>query len=228
MASLMAWVEQVVEKYGHSRALVSHRRHGKTAILERLYNRLFWERDDVMPFYFELSEGIKRIWMRDLAEIYLYSFLQQYLAYRTRDALLAFKPQISFRCLYEIAEKAGETSVMETIKFWEEENGTSRMLKIAKVMHDIPHRFATETGLSIIVMLDEFQRLDQVLYYDKEMTHQCHDYTDTYSAAAESSRAPMLIAGSQVTILTQKALAGAMTGRVGTKYIKRLPLTGAA
>ena len=51
MASLMKWVNLVGQKVGRSRALVSHRRHGKTAILERLYNRVFRERVDVMPFY---------------------------------------------------------------------------------------------------------------------------------------------------------------------------------
>ena len=228
MASLMEWVQWVADKFGRSRALVSHRRHGKTAILERLYNRLFWERDDVMPFYFEITEGIKRIWLQELAEMYLLTFVQQFLAYRTRDADLAFDPNTSPEQLYTIAQDRDEELVTKTLDYWYKENGVSRGIKISRILHNIPHYFASKTKLSIIVMFDEFQRLDQVLYYDEEMTRQCHDYTDTYSAAAESSQAPMLIAGSQVTILTQKALAGAMTGRVGTKYIKRLPLTGAA
>ena len=227
MASLMVWVEKVAQKYGRSRALVSHRRHGKTAILERLYNRLFWEQTDVMPFYFELGDDIRQIWLRDLAELYLFTFLQQFLAYRTRDATLAFNPNLLFDDLYQIAEHTGETLVQEAINYWRKDDGTSMVIKIARVLHKFPHYFAVQTGISIIVMFDEFQRLNQVVYYDEACTDQCHEYTNSYSAAAESSRAPMLIAGSQVTVLTEQALSGAMLGRVGTKYIERLPLVGA-
>jgi len=92
-------------------------------------------------------------------------------------------------------------------------------LKIDKVLQGLPHLFAVKTGLSTIVMFDEFQRLNQVLYNDEACTHHCEHYTDTFLAAAESSRAPMLVAGSQVTVLTQMALTGAMLGRVSVDYI---------
>ena len=72
--SLMQWADMVARKVGRSQGLVSHRRYGKTAIMERFYNRLFWERDDVMPFYFELQDGIHQIWIKKLAELYFYSF----------------------------------------------------------------------------------------------------------------------------------------------------------
>ncbi|MEM7531005.1 MAG: hypothetical protein AAF639_02410 [Chloroflexota bacterium] len=36
MASLMEWAQMVAEKWGRSRALVSHRRYGKTALRGRL------------------------------------------------------------------------------------------------------------------------------------------------------------------------------------------------
>ncbi|MEM7538942.1 MAG: hypothetical protein AAF639_42690 [Chloroflexota bacterium] len=33
------------------------------------------------------------------------------------------------------------------------------------MFQDLPHTVAARTGLTIIVMFDEFQRLDQVVYY---------------------------------------------------------------
>ncbi|MBV7335044.1 hypothetical protein KFU94_43775 [Chloroflexi bacterium TSY] len=228
MDSLMEWAEMVAQKYGHSQALVSHRRVGKTAIMERFYNQLFWEREDVMPFYFEIHDGIRQIWMKELAELYLYSFLQQFLAFRTRDAGLAFSGMQSFDHLYDIAEKSGETLVMQRIDWWKKDTSVSDALKINAVLKNLPHDFAVITGLSIIVMFDEFQRLNQVLYYDEALTHQCLNYTDSFSGVAASVNAPMLIAGSQVTILTEEALTGAMLGRVTLDYIERLPLSGAA
>ena len=93
MKFLMKWVDMVGKKYGRSRALVSHRRYGKTAIMERLYNKLFWERTDIIPFYFELGDD--NIWIDELVSNYLHTFLQQFLAYRTRNATLAFRRQMS-------------------------------------------------------------------------------------------------------------------------------------
>ncbi|MEM7531351.1 MAG: restriction endonuclease [Chloroflexota bacterium] len=228
MDSLMQWADMVARKVGRSQGLVSHRRYGKTAIMERFYNRLFRERDDVMPFYFEIHDGVRQIWIKKLAEQYLYSFLQQFLAYRTRNAALAFKPKTSPEVLYEIAENAGEPYVTEMIDWWERDTTLSESIKIDEVLQDMPRGCAAETGLSIIVMFDEFQRLNQVVYDDEALTRPTGRYTNAYSTAAESSIAPMLVAGSQVTELTQVALTGSMLGRVGIKYIEPLPMSGAA
>jgi predicted AAA+ superfamily ATPase len=35
-----------------STAIVGQRRMGKTSVMEQLYNRLFWEEDEVVPIYF--------------------------------------------------------------------------------------------------------------------------------------------------------------------------------
>ncbi|MEM7539698.1 MAG: hypothetical protein AAF639_46510 [Chloroflexota bacterium] len=227
MDRLMKWVNRVGKKAGRSQALVSHRRYGKTAIMERLYNRLFREREDVMPFYFELDDGIQKIWIKELADIYFYEFVRQFLAYRTRDASLAFDQSLPREKLYEIAEKHQETSITKRILWWEEDGNMSDHIKIHSVMHTIIHTVAVETGLSIIVMFDEFQRLNRVVYQDEACTRPFERYTDSFSTAAESSRAPMLIAGSEVTALTDEALWGSMLGRVGTYHIGRLPLAGA-
>ncbi|MEM7531599.1 MAG: restriction endonuclease [Chloroflexota bacterium] len=228
MAVLMEWAGMVADKYGRSEALVSHRRYGKTAIMERFYNRLFWAREDVMPFYFELGED--EIWIRELVEVYFFSFIQQFLAYRTRDAMLAFEPPIPLEELRSIAEKIDETVILNHLRYWERLQKKDSLTSgdIKSIFHNLPHTVASRTGVSIIVMFDEFQRLDQVLYRDEACTRKYGKYTGSFATAAESSRAPMLIAGSQVTILTQQALAGAMLGRVGTTYIKRLPIGGCA
>ncbi|MEM7539350.1 MAG: hypothetical protein AAF639_44750, partial [Chloroflexota bacterium] len=228
MASLMKWVDLVEQKVGRSRALVSHRRHGKTALMERLYNILFRADRNIMPFYFEIDDGIHKIWIKELAEMYFYAFIRQFLAYRTRDPELAFGKTWSPESLYEIAEQAGETAIMEEIDWWERVDSVSDVIKVREVMHRMAHSMADRTGLSIIVMFDEFQRLNRVVYQDEACTRPFERYTDSFSTAAESSRAPMLIAGSEVTVLTQEALWGSMLERVHARHIGRLPIAGGA
>ncbi|MEM7531392.1 MAG: restriction endonuclease [Chloroflexota bacterium] len=178
--------------------------------------------------HFELREN--GIGIRKLVEDYFFTFIRQFLAYRSRDAMLAFINPVSTEALHTIAEKLNEMVILEHLHYWETLSKKDSWTpdEVARVFHNLPHTVASKTGLSIIVMFDEFQRLDQVLYYDEDLTRKHHKFTGSFATAAESSRAPMLIAGSQVTILTQQALAGAMLGRVGTTYIKGLPIGGCA
>ena len=129
--------------------------------------------------------------------------------------------------LYQLAVGAGEELVqrsLESLPHWQQ-SGHFELMNAARAL---PHYYASETGLSVIVIFDEFQRLDQVLYYDEDLTRKCHPYTGGFATAAESAWAPMLIAGSQVTMLSRRALGGAMAGRVGRVMLDRLPLDGGA
>lgn len=226
LAFLMEWADMVARKVEKSIALVSPRRYGKTAVLERFYNRLFWERDDVMPFYYELGE--RELWLREFARDYYLSFLQQFLAYRLKDAAVAFDDTLDLEQLYQLAVAAGEERVQRALDSLPARENSRWMHDLFDVAQKMPHAYASATGLSIIVMFDEFQRLDQVLYYDQELTRKCHPYTGSYSSVVESTWAPMLIAGSQVTMLSRRALGGAMAGRVGRVMLDLMPLDGGA
>jgi hypothetical protein len=225
LAFLMDWAGKVAKKWEWSLALISPRRYGKTAIMERFYNYLFWERDDVIPFYYELGEKKRQV--REFARDYYLSFLRQFLAYRLRDATIAFDEDLGAEQLYQLAEEAGEELVQRSLENLPAHH--SRYIDgVFDVAQTAPHRYASMTGLSIIVMFDEFQRLDQVLYFDEEWTRKCPRYTGSFATAVESSWAPMLIAGSQVTMLARRALGGAMAGRVGSVYVDLMPLDGGA
>jgi hypothetical protein len=70
-----------------STAMVGQRRLGKTAVLEQVYNRLFWEQDAVVPIYFTFEA--QPTTSTEFAETYFKSFLQQYVAFRLKDDELA-------------------------------------------------------------------------------------------------------------------------------------------
>jgi len=189
------------------------------AILERFYNRIFWERDDIVPFYYELKP--EPIYIQDFVEDYYLSFLHQFLAYRTKNAAIAFKRSISLDDLYKLAEDAREELVMKGVDRFPELRQRPISLFFG-VVRDTPREFAWETDVSTIVMFDEFQRLDQVLYLDEDLQRKCPHYTGSFSSVVENAWAPMLIAGSQMTILTRQALSKGMAGRVGRIYLERM------
>lgn len=225
MALLMDWADSVSREAQKSIALVSPRRYGKTAIMERFYNRIFWERNDLVPFYFELKPD--KLYIRNFINQYYLSFLRQFLVYRTKNIELASIETIAPDKLYKLAEEAKEERVMRSI---DAIPGLSQ-LGLANFFHaaiELPRNFAAREEENIIVMFDEFQRLNQVLYFDEELQKQCPPYTGAFSSVVEAAVAPMFIAGSQMTILAREALSGGMVGRVRQIKLKRMNKDGCA
>ncbi|MCP4694943.1 MAG: hypothetical protein GY859_43345, partial [Desulfobacterales bacterium] len=76
LSSLLKWVDGIKPKLSKSTAVLSRRKTGKSAILQRLYNIIFNRNDGVIPFYFEMKETDK--WIGDLSKEYFFTFLSQY------------------------------------------------------------------------------------------------------------------------------------------------------
>ncbi|KPA08823.1 hypothetical protein MHK_010978 [Candidatus Magnetomorum sp. HK-1] len=52
---------------------------GKSAVMQRLFNILFAQNDQVIPFYFEISETPQ--WIADFAKEFFITFIRQYIAF---------------------------------------------------------------------------------------------------------------------------------------------------
>jgi len=61
LAFFLKWIEGIKKEISPSMAILSRRKTGKTAILQRLYNLTFEHNDRVIPFYYEIKE--RPIWM---------------------------------------------------------------------------------------------------------------------------------------------------------------------
>jgi len=56
LAFLMNWVEKIKPQLSKSMAIISRRKTGKTALLQRLYNIIVQSNNGVIPFYYEIKE----------------------------------------------------------------------------------------------------------------------------------------------------------------------------
>ena len=55
---LLDWAEETKLELSQSTAIVSRRKKGKTALIQRLYNILYTQNDPkIIPFYFKIEEG---------------------------------------------------------------------------------------------------------------------------------------------------------------------------
>ncbi len=65
-----------------SSAILSRRKTGKTAFMQRLYNITFHRDDRVIPFYYEIRETDQ--WLLDFSLEFFQTFAYQYIAFKTR------------------------------------------------------------------------------------------------------------------------------------------------
>ncbi|MEM7533957.1 MAG: ATP-binding protein [Chloroflexota bacterium] len=216
------WIRHIPDMPSNSYALVGRRRTGKTAVLVRLYNHLFFKQERVMPVYISFAEYLnpkKPLTMIDVAEHFLSSYLLCYLAFQyRRPDLMQEKPRIDF--IRTLAAELNDVVVIERLKMFdtalaEQTTSTSPV----KVAINAPKTIAGLYNQFTAVIVDEFQVLTNV--YD-EKRNIWYDLTDSFQQCVDSRVAPMLVSGSAVSLLINQALRGLLTGRFNYWYLAPL------
>lgn len=193
---LLKWIDNIPEKMSKSTALLARRKKGKTAIVERLFNLIFSRNGKVIPFYYEIYE--RKEWIVDFSNIFYRTFLTQYLAFKLRDTAMA-KQCLSIKELNNLAKKnhykVVEKDLDTYIGIIED---TAVVGPIWQHALSAPHRIAGITGDFILQVIDEFQFLNNYIYWDKEKKNKADDLAGSYLSLAESRIAPLLVTGSWV------------------------------
>ncbi|MDM8522929.1 hypothetical protein QUF80_06105 [Desulfococcaceae bacterium HSG8] len=84
------WLDLIPKRLGKSRVLLGRRKSGKTAIVQRIFNRLWSENRNIIPFYFSIRE--KKIWYPEFAIEYYRAFASQYISFLERDERMVRNP----------------------------------------------------------------------------------------------------------------------------------------
>ena len=193
----LKWIDGIKREISKSIALLSRRKTGKTALLQRLYNITFEKNDGVIPFYYEVEEG--SIWSVEFSKNFFLTFIYQYIAFKSRNAkYISLSDLGDFDDAVKSAQKEGQHHLVKRINavqrlmLNEETSGIWRMVRNA------PHVIATEQNEFIVQIIDEFQYLNSEVYWDKYQKNQKDDFAAGYMKTAEYKNAPLLISGSQV------------------------------
>jgi hypothetical protein len=81
--NLLHWVDGIKTETSKSKAIISRRKTGKSAVMQRLFNILFAQNGQVIPFYFEIRETPQ--WIADFAKEFFIIFICQYIAFKSRN-----------------------------------------------------------------------------------------------------------------------------------------------
>ena len=216
---LLRWVEKTKRELSPSRALLSRRKTGKTAILQRLYNIVFDADDGVVPFYYEVPE--KNQWAIDFCQDFFIKFILQYLAFKSRKPEYIYWKDTTFESISEIAETESQSHLVGWIKGVREKVGQGSVSLLWGAVRDAPRLIAESRDERVVQIIDEFQYLNRKIYNDRELTRIESDMAQAYMITAEYKNAPLIISGSWVGLLMHDVLK--MPGRFQMTTLEMMP-----
>jgi hypothetical protein len=196
LAFFLKWIEGIKKEISPSMAILSRRKTGKTALLQRLYNLTFHHHAGVIPFYFEVREG-KR-WAVEFCKDFYLTFIFQYIAFKTRKPEYIEPEKKEFANAIDVAGKEGFPDLVETLKSIELLARAESVDHLWLMVRDAPRLLAYRKKEWIVQMIDEFQYLNSEICRDKEATQVIDDFAAGYMSTAEYKNAPLLISGSWV------------------------------
>ena len=214
------WGTDVPPVWRNSYALIGPRRMGKTAILHKVFNRLFHEQKEVMPVYISFARYLHRakpINAYEFAEEFVGSYVASYLAFHHGLSHL-FKFPVEFDELELIASKYPDEIPPEVFRRYKGVR-YGELSSVYQLVHwaiSVPKGFASLHEMPTVLMIDEFQVLTNVYNPESGMYN---DVTNGFQHASESRWAPMLVSGSSVSMMSDEAIAGMLSGRFKPWYL---------
>jgi len=218
----LTWIKRIKREISMSTAILSRRKTGKTALLQRLYNLTFERNDEVIPFYYEVKEG-KR-WAVDFCKDFFLTFMYQYIAFKTRKPEYvepARQEKENFARIKEIACNEGLEYLIDEILGIEMAANRESVDHLWLLVRDTPWTLAARRNEFIVQIIDEFQYLNSEICQDKTKTQVIEDFAAGYMSTAEYKNAPLLVSGSWVGWLF--GLVNKMTGRFQKDFLEPLP-----
>ena len=224
LSNLLKWVDSIKLGMSNSSAILSRRKTGKTALLQRLYNIVFNNKENIVPFYFEVREY--KQYLIDFSAEYFLTFIYQYIGFKAqKKEYLSFLTP-SFDDALSIARKENLDYLDKLIKSVRELNDKDDGARMWDTVRNAPYRIASYTNEKIVQIIDEFQFLNRNIYRDKAMTLIINDMASSYFHTIEYKNAPFLLSGSWVGWLMDD-IRTMLPARVRVQTLQGLPQTEA-
>ncbi|MCP4350813.1 MAG: hypothetical protein GY795_35555 [Desulfobacterales bacterium] len=244
LRELEEWVKNIQRMASPSTAIISPRRMGKTVLLDRLVNTVFFRPEyKVAPFYFRMKR--EETTLREFLMEYAMTFFRQYIAYCHQDPFLYRDRRIGLK---ELSDYPSDRSDVVLAKKYicdflrrYEDNAFNDTRNQWDAFISIPEDLASLSGTRVAVIIDEFQDMKFYIHnvdeQDLERVREKRrtdpgmegtDLTATYDRQAQSRKAPMLVSVSSVTMIFRTVMGGPLGGRFDFTYLKPLSVPDGA
>ncbi len=194
-AKIEKWIRWIHKRGSRSVALLARKKSGKTAIVQRMFNRLWSDNGQIIPFYYEIKG--KKIWLPDFATDYFRHFASQYISFLEREPQWVYQPLAlaeirDYGVQHQIDLLISDVDGLQNNREW---GLYGQMWSIA---YAAPHSYAAALDRRWVVMLDEFQNIAEYVCTDQALTIKDETMAGSYHEHSESKIAPMFVTGSYV------------------------------
>jgi len=213
LAMLDEWIKRIPKKLGKSKAIFSRKKGGKTALVQRLFNKLWNENGQVIPIFFSIADT--KIWLPDFAYDYFQTFASQYISFLERTPELVETPY-NLKEIEQYGKKNNIDLLVRYVRYLQEDKAEGNFDSMWLKACAAPKRFAGTYNQKFLVIIDEFQYLSTYIY-DPYTKMPIESLPGSYHSLSESKIAPMLITGSYTNWLNTIVAKHLEGGRV-SKY----------
>lgn len=214
------WGSKVPPPGRNSIALIGRRRTGKTSILVKAFNRLFYEQTKVMPVFISFSHYLHRqkpITGEEFGEEYLSGYLASYLAFTYQQPALLGNGQPQLWELETYAKQVQDGYALKLLDDYQHAKNAPLLHTLMQWAINFPMAKARFRNMPTAIMIDEFQILTNVYNPQNQLFY---DLTDSFQRASETKWAPLFVSGSSISLLVGQALGGMLSGRFKYWYLK--------
>jgi serine/threonine-protein kinase RsbW len=142
--------------------LMGGRWMGKTEILRRVYQRLFWAQKGVFPVYYQFKGYFNA---EDFAEDYLREILKQYLAFLKREPRIA-REEITLDRLKRLLVDTDMPEVARFISRHREGRINGDHIAVLRNATNAPCLISQKSGIPVFLLLDDFDLADSISLYE--------------------------------------------------------------
>ncbi|KPA17824.1 ATPase domain protein, prokaryote domain protein, partial [Candidatus Magnetomorum sp. HK-1] len=192
--NLLHWVDGIKTETSKSKAIISRRKTGKSAVMQRLFNILFAQNDQVIPFYFEIRETPQ--WIADFAKEFYITFLRQYIAFKSKN--VSYLKSESYKQLIQAAKTEKLDYLISHIENFENSENKGSIDPLWHTAREAPRTIAEYNDDRVLQMIDEFQFINRYIYWDKYKKNRASELAGSYLHTAEYKNSPLLVSGSWV------------------------------
>jgi anti-sigma regulatory factor (Ser/Thr protein kinase) len=127
---------------------------GKTELLKQLYREVFWEGQEVVPFYYSFRTAALR--SSTFAKDYLMRFIKQYAAFVKKEPFLVDDAIVPLTRLLPLLSSTGLDWLIDAVDDFQARSETDDLYGRLLSAISLPAAAAKRGGRQILVMLDDF------------------------------------------------------------------------
>jgi anti-sigma regulatory factor (Ser/Thr protein kinase) len=169
------------------------RKSGKTEILKRAYQRLFWEQDAVIPFFTSLPKSVPSA--EAFCREYFLTSALQCIGFLRKDARLVASEKHDLNRIVQLAYESKLSWLTDAVDHFQQFTKNKDLQALARLAILFPASIAARTGLHAFVFVDDFHHLASLA--PTEMPLLAADFLQ----AIQSRQAPHCLAGASKPLL---------------------------